>query len=148
MIKGIFHVNINVTNFERSLAFYQMLGFKVVVDLKEGGSEKMGIGLGMPNSRGRAALLMLGEDRHATRIDLIEWKSPKTEGKPYLHLAHAGIARIALHTKGVQKVYEELKAKGVKFLSEPQRFDTKAGKSSFVCFHDPDGTVLELIEFE
>jgi len=29
MIQSIFHININVTNFERSLAFYQMLGFKV-----------------------------------------------------------------------------------------------------------------------
>ncbi len=28
MIKSIFHIN-NVTNVERSLAFYQMLGFKV-----------------------------------------------------------------------------------------------------------------------
>ena len=33
MIQSIFHININVTNFERSLAFYQMLGFK------RGGSE-------------------------------------------------------------------------------------------------------------
>ena len=29
MIRSIFHININVTNFERSLTFYQMLGFKV-----------------------------------------------------------------------------------------------------------------------
>jgi predicted lactoylglutathione lyase len=29
MSQSIFHININVTNFERSLAFYQMLGFKV-----------------------------------------------------------------------------------------------------------------------
>jgi len=29
MIQSIFHININVINFERSLAFYQMLGFKV-----------------------------------------------------------------------------------------------------------------------
>jgi catechol 2,3-dioxygenase-like lactoylglutathione lyase family enzyme len=29
MIQSIFHITINVTNFERSLAFYQMLGFKV-----------------------------------------------------------------------------------------------------------------------
>jgi predicted lactoylglutathione lyase len=29
MSQSIFHININVPNFERSLAFYQMLGFKV-----------------------------------------------------------------------------------------------------------------------
>ena len=37
MIKSVFHVNINVTNFERSLAFYKMVGFKVILDLGEGG---------------------------------------------------------------------------------------------------------------
>ncbi len=29
-LTGIYHVNINCTNFERSLAFYKMLGFKEV----------------------------------------------------------------------------------------------------------------------
>lgn len=33
MIKSIFHVNVNVTDFDRSLAFYKMLGFKVVLDI-------------------------------------------------------------------------------------------------------------------
>ncbi len=31
MIKSAFHVNINVTDFDRSLAFYKLLGFKVVL---------------------------------------------------------------------------------------------------------------------
>ena len=30
-IKSIFHINVNVTNFERSLKFYEMLGFHVVL---------------------------------------------------------------------------------------------------------------------
>jgi len=39
MVKGIYHININVTNFERSLEFYKLLGFKVVRDLGEGGNK-------------------------------------------------------------------------------------------------------------
>ena len=35
MIKSVFHVNINVTDFDRSLSFYEMLGFKVILDLGE-----------------------------------------------------------------------------------------------------------------
>ncbi|MEI4920849.1 VOC family protein, partial [Klebsiella pneumoniae] len=50
VIVSIFHVNINVTDFERSLAFYQKLGFRVVRDLGEGGSAAMGTGLGMPGA--------------------------------------------------------------------------------------------------
>lgn len=82
MIQGIFHVNVNVTNFERSLEFYKMLGFKVALDLKEGGNEQLSTGLRIPGGIGRAALLIVGDDPRATRIDLIEWKNPKTEGRP------------------------------------------------------------------
>lgn len=146
MILSIFHININVTHFERSLAFYQSLGFKVVRDLGEGGSKAMGEGLAMPGAKGRAALLMLGDDPHATRIDLIEWKQPATEGKPYPHLAHAGIARIALRTRDLRADYDRLKAEGVEFLSEP--VETRLGSGEgFVCMKDPDGTIIELIEF-
>ena len=148
MIQGIFHININVTDFERSLEFYQMLGFRVVADLGEGGSQALNAGLRIPDGRGRAALLMLGEDPHATRIDLIEWKNPKTAGQAYPHLYHVGMARLALKTKNLPQVYEDLKARGVEFFSEPQELNfPNQGQASFVCFTDPDGTILELIDF-
>jgi len=145
MVKGIFHININVSNFERSLAFYKRLGFRVVRDLGEGGNKAFERGLQLPNPVGRAALLMLGEHKYATRIDLIEWKSPKAEGKPYPHLHHLGMARLALWTDNLQEMYEQLKAEGTEFFSEPQVM--KDG-SSFVCFRDPDGTILEFIQFK
>ena len=148
MIQGIFHININVTDFERSLEFYQMLGFRVVADLGEGGSQALNAGLRIPDGRGRAALLMLGEDPHATRIDLIEWKNPKTAGQAYPHLYHVGMARLALKTKNLPQVYEDLRARGVEFFSEPQELSfPNQGRASFVCFTDPDGTILELIDF-
>ncbi len=148
MIQGIFHININVTNFERSLEFYQMLGFRVVADLGEGGGKSLNTGLRIPDGRGRAALLMLGEDPHATRIDLIEWKNPRTAGQPYPHLYHVGMARLALKTKNLPQVYEDLKARGVEFFSEPQELNfPNQGRASFACFTDPDGTILELIDF-
>jgi catechol 2,3-dioxygenase-like lactoylglutathione lyase family enzyme len=45
VIKSVFHVNINVTDFDRSMAFYKLLGFKVALDLGDGpnhGNEKIG----------------------------------------------------------------------------------------------------------
>ena len=141
-IEGIFHVNVNCSNLDRSLAFYKMLGFRVVQELPNGGSAKLDRGLGLSGGRGRGALMVIGDDKPATRLDLIEWVNPKTEGKPYPHLAHMGICRIALRTPNVPKVYEELKSKGVEFISEPQLFDRGV---AFVCLKDPDGTILELI---
>jgi len=147
MIKSVFHVNINVKNFERSLEFYKMVGFKVVLDLADGPNKGNDQGLNIPNSRARAALLTLSDDPRATRIDLIEWKQPATEGAPYPHLYHTGIARIALFTKDVEGEYARLKANGVEMVSEPvtMRFANRAG-AKFFCFKDPDGTFLELIE--
>jgi glyoxylase I family protein len=147
MIKSIFHININVKDFDRSLAFYQKLGFKVVLNIGEGANPANDKGLGIPNSVGRAALLSLSDDPRATRIDLIEWKQPKTEGEPYPYLYHTGAARIALFTKNLDEEYARLKAEGVEFVSEPVilRFRNGAG-SKFCCFKDPDGTFLELIE--
>ena len=150
MIKSLFHVNVNCSNFERSLRFYRMLGFKVAVDIPEvtegAGNSDTGRGLGLPDSVARAALLVLSDDPHATRLDLIEWKKPRDDGKPYAQLNHLGIARIALFTKGLREEYQRLKDEGVSFLSEPVVIRTGAGKALFACFHDPDGTILELIE--
>ena len=147
MIKSIFHVNVNVTDFDRSLAFYKMLGFKVVLDIGEGPNKGNDVGLNIPNSTARAALLSLSDDPRATRIDLIEWKQPRTAGEAYPHLYHTGVARIAPFTKNLEEEYQRLKAAGVPMVSEPVtiRFGNKAG-AKFFCFKDPDGTFLELIE--
>src|SRR5215475_7253588 len=129
MIESIFHVNINCTNFERLIAFYQMLGFKVIRDLGEGTMEKVTPGLRMPaDAILRAVLMILGDNPRSTRIDLIQWKKPDTEGRAYPHLAHAGMCRIALRTRTLVKDYEELKAKGIEFWTEPILIKLKDGK--------------------
>ena len=151
MVKGIYHINVNVTDFERSLAFYQLLDFKIVRDLGEVGSKYIARALKITQPVGRAVLMQVGDDRRSTRLDLIEWKNPKTEGRAYPHLYHAGMARIALVTDTLQALCDKVKAAnipGVEFFSEPQVIPNRTGGSDlFVCFTDPDGTVIELIQF-
>ena len=147
MIESIFHININCTNFDRSLEFYRLLGFKVIRDLNEVSSATLSRGLRIPDCRGRAVLMLLGDNPRSTRVDLIEWKNPKTEGQAYPHLWHAGMCRIALRTRTLVKDYEDLKAKGIEFWTEPLVVKLKDGKEEgFVCCTDPDGTVIELIQ--
>ena len=43
-------------------------------------------------------------------------------------------------------IYEKLKARGIEFLSEPQTITTLERKPRFVCFKDPDGVILELVQ--
>ena len=146
LVDSIQGISVNCTHLERSLEFYKAIGFKEVADSGEGGGGGLEKGLRIPNPRARGKLLRLGDDPGAINLDLIEWLSPRTEGRAYPRLNHAGIARIALHTANLQKTYEELKAKGIEFYSEPQVLQFRGGSSLFVCFEDPDGTVLELIE--
>ncbi len=139
----IYHVNVNCTDFERSLAFYKMLGFREHMDFGEGGVD----GLGFDRCRLKARLLSLGDDPRATVIDLIEWKEPETSGNPYPHLAHTGIARICFRIKNLDGAYQELCDQGVEFLSEPIEENLGGHHQKFVCFKDPDGTILEFVEF-
>ncbi len=139
----IYHVNINCTNLERSFAFYQKLGFHEVIDLPEGELP----GLGPVPRRGRAKLLQLGKDPRGTMLDLLEWTDPPTSGTPYPHLAHVGIARLCLRVKGLDEMVAMLEADGVTLVDRPHRPGLNGANHQFVCFLDPDGTVIELMEF-
>jgi catechol 2,3-dioxygenase-like lactoylglutathione lyase family enzyme len=144
-IQRIFHFNINCTNLERTLAFYEMLGFKVIYDFREGmKSQEMADAFGLPVADLKGVHLRMGDNQEATRIDLLQFVAPPPEGHPYPALNYTGVARVCLKTKGIWQVYESLKAKGVKFLSEPKKLP--GTEVTIVCFKDPDGTFLELLE--
>ncbi len=144
-IKAIFHVNVNCSDFDRSRAFYENLGFECVLDLPTGGDAELAAGLAMPDCDGRASIMMLDPSQpRQARLDLIEWTEPRDDQPPYEHLARLGINRIALWTTDLQGEYERLLADGVEFLSEPK---VMGRHTSFVCLKDPDGTIIELIEF-
>jgi catechol 2,3-dioxygenase-like lactoylglutathione lyase family enzyme len=145
MIESIFHFNVNCTDLDRSLSFYQKLGFKVVLDFQEGmSSEPMAKAFNMSHAQIRGVHLILENDPTGTRIDLVEFQDPKTEGKPYPHLYHTGIARMCFRTQNIHQAYENLKQQGVNFFSQPQMLP--GTNVTIVCFTDPDGTVLELLE--
>ncbi len=145
-IKDVFHVNVNCTDLDRSRAFYEKVGFKVVTELGVGGSPSMLTGLDLPaDGKARAVLMMLEPDKpRGTRIDLIEWINPPTSGSTPPTLNHVGMARMALWTIGIDAEYERLKAEGIEFMSPPVQMGPTV---RFCCFRDPDGTVLELIDF-
>jgi len=160
----IFHVNVNCSNLERSLNFYKMIGFREVLNFDESPNALTNSridskeappdpgtwsALGLPEeSSFRGRLLILGDNPRATRLDLLEWTHPKAEGKPYPHLTHVGIARICFKVKDAWQAYEELKTKGVEPFSEPRESGLGGTQQLVFCCRDPDGTVLEFMEFK
>ena len=145
MIERIFHFNINSTNIERAIEFYQLLGFKIILDFREGmTSQEMADAFGMQTANLKGVHMRIGDGADATRIDLLEFTDPPPAGQPYPHLYHTGIARMCLKTTDIQRDYRDLSAKGIQFLTEPKQLP---GTSvSIVCFKDPDGTFVELLE--
>ena len=148
-ISGLIHVNINCSNYERSKAFYEVLGFKEFWKVPKTNTPEAAAAVGMPPNKVNGALLRLdgpGVEVPMT-IDLLEWLDPRDEAPPYPHLYHYGLARIALSTTDLDGDMAKLKAAGATFLSEPATMPPSSGVNvRFVCFRDPDGTILELVE--
>jgi len=146
-ITGLVHVNVNCSNFDRSLRFYELLGFQKLVDVPARNTEEVAAAVGMPPYTVKGALLILKASKSPLVIDLLEWLDPNDSSPPYEHLYHLGIARIALATDDLDSDVEFLKSNGVEFLSEPATVTLKDNPATrFVCFKDPDGTVLELVQ--
>ena len=144
-VTGILHVNINCSDFDRSRKFYEMLGFRVVMPIEPRGTADVAAAVGMQGYVVRGALM---QHRDRSVIDLLEWQEPRDERPPYGRLNHLGIARIAFVTTDIDRDMEQLSAEGVQFLSrEAAVVEGPGGRTTrFICFRDPDGTVLELVE--
>jgi catechol 2,3-dioxygenase-like lactoylglutathione lyase family enzyme len=149
-VLGIYHLNINCSSLARSRAFYELFGFRVVDTFHEKSNASLDKGLGLPpgiDSENRALFMMVGSNQYATVLDLAEWIEPKSTGGGPVEPYRLGVPRFCLRVKNIDSLVERLKANGIKFLSEePQRLDTLKRKPRFICCHDPDGVIVEMVE--
>jgi glyoxylase I family protein len=146
-IKSIFHFTVNATNFERSLAFYTTLGFTVLRDNRDVIWPPMvARNFGMPAAQGRGALLGIGDGELHTRLDLIEWLEPQLAPEPDVPREQRVPRIIALRTENVQAAYDDLSGRGIEFVSAPASA-RRAGIVNVCSCRDPDGLIVELIEY-
>jgi glyoxylase I family protein len=145
MLQRLFHVNICVRDMERSIRFYEELGFRKVNDFTLD-DPSVGDALGVTAKKLRGVFMRLGRDPNAPVLDLVQFIEPPTQGQPYSSLNNVGICRIAFTVDDIDRTYEELKAKKVEFVAPLKKLTGPGGaRMGVVCFKDPDGTVLELI---
>ena len=147
-IAGLVHVNINCSDFERSKAFYEALGFRLFWKVPETNSAEVAAAVGMPPYRVNGGLMVLEGSSGRVVIDLLEWQFPSDGSPPYPNLYHLGIARIAFATSNMDADLATLSSMGVELVGPPARvvIDGVETGGRFVCFKDPDGTILELVE--
>jgi lactoylglutathione lyase len=145
-LKTLDHVTVMVDDLDRSLAFYRdILGLKVITWVAHDGPE-ISTMVGLPNVKMREARMVAPQTGNMI-IDLIEWVAPKG-GKNAANVNDAATAHVAFGVEDIDVVYEDLKSKGVKFVSPPVLFPPSDGSWRALFFYDPDGFMLELIELK
>ena len=146
------HININVSNLDSSIKFYEKLGFEIykpsipytglTVEPKSNSiDEGSRTALGLPEqTSGRACIMQL--DNGYPKLDLTQFDD-MTQSIP-LSNADLGLVRICLASANLETDYNNLKKIGVDFISPPQT--AKDGRAEIAICRDPDGTLIELIQ--
>jgi len=142
MIKGFHHAAISTSNLERCIKFYtEVIGCKVSYEFGwQAGTADADKVTGLENSEAKAAMLKIG----ASFLEVFEFSSPsakkRLEERP---VSKHGISHIALEVKDISSEYNRMKAAGMRFHSKPM-----PQESGFMVYgRDPDGNVVELIEY-
>jgi len=142
MIIGVQHTAIIVKDIEKSIRFYRdMLGLELLYTLSAGGRE-LSKGVGLEDADLKVAMFKAGD----ALVEVTEYVNPK--GRPHdRRPCDVGEMHLAFKVKDVQKHYEELKSKGVKFNAPPSVIEEGPNKGwIWTYFKDPDGAQLELVE--
>lgn len=149
MINEVAHIGITISDMERSIAFYRdVLGLKFLGELVMEGPETDEL-FNLKNAKLRVAYLNGSEHIMAPAIELIQFVNNETVIDE-MSLFKTSISEICFRTDDIDQVYKHLIDNGVKCLSAPQAFDfTSDGfsKSKAIYFKDPDGIILELMEY-
>lgn len=148
------HINLNVRDLEASVAFYEGLGFEILMPsipylgiVREGEASRVAPegmrALKLPDgTSGRGCILRLGSG--FPMLDLTEWTGRAARAP--LANEDRGLVRICLASQNLGEDYERLTARGVPFLSTPQI--CQGGMAEIAVCSDPDGSMVELIQVQ
>jgi len=142
MIKGFHHAAISTPDLDRCLRFYTgVVGCEEAWSFAwDRGSAEADAITGLHGSAARAVMLKLGD----SFLEVFEFRSPPVAGRESeRRVCDHGITHICLQVENLHDEYERMKAAGMRFHCPPQ-----AQNTGFVTYgRDPDGNVLELLEF-
>ncbi len=142
------HVNIVVTDMERSVRFYSELlrlrrGFETV--LQGAWVERV---TGLPGAR--AHCVFMETDDPGVRVELLQYLAPEGGSFEENRLANTGGLRHLAFTleeaAELDALAERLRGAGVEVVSEPVTVPFRVaslGQKRLFYFYDPDGTLLE-----
>jgi catechol 2,3-dioxygenase-like lactoylglutathione lyase family enzyme len=138
------HLRVSCTDLERSLAWYDGLGFEVAGthELTDAGF----LGLTGP-VEATAARLRLPEE--SFEVLLIQWTTPASHGRHHAEAYHAGLFRAALRVDDTRVAHEEMTAAGWAFDRAPMEVElhgTPVPDMWIAFLSDPDGVPFEFVQ--
>lgn len=151
MVKHIDHINIVVSDLERSVRFYtELLGLRETRRARLTGAWIEAI-VGLAGVEAEVAYVQ--PPGGGPRIELIKYHAPKGELIPQNQIPNTlGLRHIAFQIDDMGALYKRLRAAGVQFFGEPVTVPAGVvqhddGEKSLCYFLDPDGVVLELAAY-
>ena len=151
MIRGVDHINLVVSDLERSVRFYtEVLGFRKTADVVMEGDWIEAI-IGLKGVRGLVAFVE--PPGGGPRFELLQYVTPPGAVLPENSRANTrGLRHVAFRVDDIAAMAARLRAAGVTLFSEPVRVPAgvvkfAAGDKTLLYFLDPDGVILELAEY-
>jgi catechol 2,3-dioxygenase-like lactoylglutathione lyase family enzyme len=151
LIDAVDHINLVVSDLERSVRFYtEVLGFKEIRRAHLEGEWIESI-IGLKDVRANVVYIVAPEGE--PRLELLCYESPAGKPCPAHSLANTpGLRHIALRVKNIQEAVKRLQQAQVQIIGDtvavPSSAVThEAGQKVLCYFLDPDGILLELAEY-
>jgi lactoylglutathione lyase len=148
-VAEIFHTGLTVSDLDRSVAFYRdLLGLELVTQWDSAQPYLRTI-VGFPDAELRIALLRIprgGVGVSGHHIELLEYRQPRgSRGDP--RTCNPGNVHVSFMVEDLDTAYAELKAKAVRFKSEPVEITHGRNRGAkAVYLLDPDDITLELVQ--
>ncbi|MBC8477406.1 MAG: VOC family protein [Dehalococcoidia bacterium] len=144
MVKSVQHFGLTVSNLDEARHFFHDLLGLEATEVRETSGERPEIILGIPGVSLRLCLFKLPDGNN---LEVIEYLNPRGT-KLDLRTCNPGVPHIAFIVDDIQKMYDELSAKGVKFVNPPYwGGESVAGPGWGVCFlRGPDGISIEFMQ--
>ncbi len=131
MITGLAHIGIAVRKMDDVLPIYQqLLGLKME-ELKEAKQHKI-----------KVALLTVGE----TNLELIEPLDNESPVAKFLEKKGQGVHHLAFEVDNVEKMLQQLEAKGIVLIDEKPRMGFEGRKIAFLHPKSTGDVLIELCE--
>lgn len=165
---NLFHFNVVCSDFDASYDFYtKVVGMRPLTSSRAGtagdtaprAGYRPGEGRPRPEDAAqvaellgfegsgdyRGAFLYFGDHRGGAYVDLLQW----ADGLPAVPRSprNVGLSRVCIHVDDLDIQVARLAEHNVALVTSPKEFVLGVTRVRVVCFRDPDGVLLEYLQF-